>query len=104
MRRRPVFVAAIDLYFDFVESFGALDDPCPARRISLLASSCALSASFALRPRLCSVLPMLLPDFTPSRIAWVVMLGFLEPRFWARTLASMNWPRVSFRFAAAALL
>src|SRR5215467_392017 len=103
-QRRPVCIAADLPYFDFVESFGAVDDPRPARRISLFAASCALSASFALRPRLCNVFPMLLPDFKPSRIASVVMLGFVAPRSCARTLAWMNWPRVSLRFAPTAVL
>src|SRR5437867_10071836 len=46
---------------------------------------------------------MLLPLFKPSRIAWTVMVGFFPLRFWARTLAAMNSPWVSFGFAARAV-
>src|SRR5258706_5172017 len=61
-----------------------------AARISLLAASCALSASLAPMPRPCRVWPMLLPLCRPSRIAWVVMAEFLSLRFFARTLAATN--------------
>src|SRR3989442_7885368 len=45
---------------------------------------------------------MLLPLFKPSRMAVVVMAGFLVPRFLASMFAAMNWPRVSFGFAVRA--
>src|SRR5438445_3157821 len=72
---------------------------------SLTSRSAARSASFASdsdRPRLWSVWPMLLPLFKPSRMAVIVMAGFLVPRFLASTFAAMNWPRVSFGFAVRA--
>src|ERR1041385_559335 len=42
---------------------------------------------------------MLFPLFKPSRIAWTVIAGFFPLRFWARTLAAMNWPWVSLGLA-----
>jgi hypothetical protein len=69
VQRRLVRVSAPALpYFDFVESFGALDDVCPARRISLVAS------------------------------------GVLGAEVLGEDVGPMNCPRVSFRFAATALL
>src|SRR5207245_37609 len=46
---------------------------------------------------------MLLPLFRPSRIAWVVIAGFLSPRFLASTFAATNCPRVSLALAASAV-
>src|SRR5437899_7043781 len=60
---------------------------------SLTSRSAARSASFASdsdSPRLWSVLPMLLPLAKPSRMALVVMAGFLVPRVLASTFAAMN--------------
>src|SRR3989442_10141055 len=60
---------------------------------SLTSRSAARSASFASdsdRPRLWSVLPMLLPLAKPSRMALVVMAGVFVPRVFGGTVAAVE--------------